>query len=123
MSRTFEAQAHRPGFFGPCNHVAYSQTDGRDACDLFASVTDWRLDFDIPMYEEHLHNSFITDVRFPSLLLSSVSDIHSIPECEASIVTCQGITSFPMQGLPATMEDLYENALESVIKVLIEFSH
>jgi hypothetical protein len=52
-----------------------------------------------------------------------VSDVRSIPECEASVVTCHGTASFPMQGLPATMEDLYENALESVIKILTEFSH
>jgi hypothetical protein len=52
-----------------------------------------------------------------------VSGVHSVLECEASIVTCPGTTSFSMQGLPAAMEDLYENALESLIKILTEFSH
>lgn len=83
MSRTFEAQAHRPGFLGPCNHVAHSQTDGRDACDLFASVTAYLiLIFPVLKSICIIVSSLMWGFHHFFCL---VCDVRSIPECEASV--------------------------------------
>jgi hypothetical protein len=114
VSRTSDAQAHKPTFSGSYNHIAHLQTDGRDACDLFTSVSSDLISI-FPVVSADLMSIFPVLKNVCIIVSSVLWEFHHY-FCLVCLVFTVLLNVKPWNNLisTASMEDLYENALESL---------